>query len=382
MPGENGKQGVPTGAITMDQKPPIAKAPPLAVISIVVAVQRFLTRLSRKLMPAPFVVLDLATHHWMSASLHAVARLGIPDQLKDGPQSVARLAETSNVHEESLYRVLRALARNDIFKERPQRTFHLSPLSRVLIRDEPDSVHNMVRQTGSWWALQNWAHLDRVLESGDPIFHELFGTDLWGYFEDNPEDGKVFHRSMVELTRQVAGLVAAAYDFSQFRTLVDLGGGSGELIAVLLSEYPALKGINFDIPQALKETAATMEQYGVSDRCEILEGNFFESVPAGHDAYLMKNIAHEFSDEKLGKPLELCKQAMRPDSKLIIVDSVVSDANKRYLEFLDLQMMLSSEYGLERTRLQFERLFDMYGFVLEDIKPTASPMSVLVARRA
>jgi len=222
----------------MNQTPHIASAPPVAVVRMMIALQRLLVRLSRKLAPPPFTILELATNYWMSACLHAVTKLKIPDQLKDGPQDVARLAAAAKVHEESLYRVLRALARNVIFKEKPQRTFHLTPLSRVLIRDDPNSMNNMVRQAGSPWALQNWANFDRVLASGDPIFRELHGVDLWGYFEQQPEEGEIFHRSMVELTRQMAGLVASAYDFSSFRTLVDLGGGSGELIAVILAKYP------------------------------------------------------------------------------------------------------------------------------------------------
>ena len=349
---------------------------------MVSALQRFLVRLSRRLTPPVFTTFDLATNYWMSACLHAVTKLEIPDQLKDGPQNVVRLAAAAKVHEESLYRVLRALARNDIFKEKPQRTFHLTRLSRVLVRDDPDSMYNLVRQAGSPWWLQNWANFDRVLVSGDPIFRDVHGVDLWGYFEKHPEQGEIFHRSMVELSRQVAGLVASAYDFSLFRTLVDLGGGSGELLAVILKKYPDLEGINFDMLQALKETPATMARYGVSDRCEIVEGSFFESIPLGHDAYLMKNIAHEFSDEKLKKPMALCREAMRPDSKLILVETVVPETSGPYLEFLDLVMLLSSEHGLERTRLQFERMLDLHGFALEDIKPTASPMSVLVARRA
>jgi len=366
----------------MNQTPHIASAPPIAVVRMVGALQRFLVHLSRRLIPPPFATLEMATNYWMSACLHAVTKLEIPDQLKDGPQDVARLAAAAKVHEESLYRVLRALARNDIFKEKPQRTFHLTPLSRVLIRDDPNSMYSMVRQTGSPWWLQNWANFDRVLTSGDPIFREIHGVDMWGYFEQHPEEGEIFHRSMVELSRQVAGLVASAYDFSSFRTLVDLGGGSGELIAVILAKYSNLQGINFDMPQALKETPATMARYGVSDRCEIVEGSYFKSVPMGHDAYLMKNIAHEYSDDRLEKPMALCREAMRPDSKLILVECVVPETSGPYFEFLDLVMLLSSEHGLERTRLQFERMLDLHGFVLEDIRPTASPLSVLIAKRA
>ncbi len=333
-------------------------------------------------MPSPFAVLDLATNQWMSACLYAVTRLDIPARLQDGPHDVAELAAAVNVHEESLYRVLRALARNNIFKEKPQRTFQLRPLSRALIRDNPNSMHNMVLQAGSPWVLQNWANFDQALASGDPIFAKVHGVDIWGYFEQQPEQGEIFHRSMVELTRQVAGLVASAYDFSAFKTLVDIGGGAGELLAVILKKYPNLEGINFDMPQALKETPATMESYAVSDRCEIVQGSFFESIPKGYDAYMMKNIVHEFSDEKLATPMALCREAMRPDSKLILVESVVPDSSSPYLEFLDLQMLLSSEHGLERTRLQFQQMFDRHGFVLKIIEPTASPMSVLIAGRA
>jgi precorrin-6B methylase 2 len=320
----------------------------------------------------------MVSSRWRPAAIDVVARLDIAEKLRNGPRDVADLARACRVSEDGLYRVLRALARDGVFDEEPPRRFALTPLSRPLLRDEPGSIRSMVLMMGADWSNSLWANLGRAVETGEEIFTPMHGRDLWGYFEDHPQDRSHFDGGMAELTRQMAPAIAAAYNFSRFSVLVDLGGGSGELLGAILKSHPTLRAIDFDFPGGLENAMQTLARHGVLDRCEIVAGNFFESVPADKDAYMMKNIVHGLSDDKAAHLLRLVRQAMRAGGKLLLVEHVVPERGP-YMSFLDLTMLLNSAGGRERTRAELEELLASAGFGLDEVVATPSPMSLIVA---
>jgi hypothetical protein len=359
-----------------------SSVPPLAVVRAVGTAQRAMVRLSRKLAPPHVTLLELVANRWLPDAIVTVARMGVPEQLEAGPKSVGEIARAIGADDQALYRVLRALARERVFEERPNRVFALTPLSRPLLRSAPNSVRNVVGMLGSRWLRTMWLHLEDAIRSGNEVFTKIYGKDFWIYLAEHPEDGAEFHGAMAETSRDDGPAVAAAFDFSRFETLVDVGGGRGELLGAILKKYPHLHGVLYDWQEPLQGAPATLARYGVSERCECVAGNLFESVPSGKDAYLMKLIVHGETDDAARAILVRCRDAMRPNGKLFLVENVVPQDGGPYMQFLDLEMLLGSHGGRERTRAEFDSLFASAGFRLEQVIGTPGPMSVLVGERA
>jgi hypothetical protein len=337
-----------------------------------------MVRFTRRLAPPQFALLELATGRWISDAIVVVARLGVAEVLESRAKPVNEIAREVGANEQALYRVLRALARERVFEERPSRVFALTALSRPLLKNAPNSVLNLVKMSGSSWSRSMWARLEEAVRTGGEVFTKVHGKDLWGYLAAQPEEGAVFHAAMVETSREAGRAIAHAYDFSQFETLVDVGGGSGELLAAILEKHTRLRGVLFDMKQPLERAPATFGRHGVAERAEIVEGNLDESVPNGKDAYIMKSIVHGLADDAARGLLARCRDAMRPGGKVFVVENVVPDDDGPYLQFLDLQMLLGSPGGRERTRGEFESVFTGAGLRLEQVIGTPGPMSVLV----
>jgi hypothetical protein len=343
--------------------------------------QHRLGGLARRLAPPPYALLDALTGKWRAVAIEAVAKLGVAEHLAKGPRSIAELAHATESHEEALYRVMRALAREGFFDESPRRVFALNALSRPLLADAPDSVLHVVLNFATPRAQRIWSSESLLysIRTGESAHEEIFDMDLWTRLEREPEEARIFHGAMVELTRRSAPSIAAAYDFGRFATVVDVGGGAGELLAEILARHPTVRGVDFDVKPALAEAATTFSRRGVAKRVEIVEGDMFKAVPEGHDAYLLKSVVHGWSDERLAPLMKKLRDAMRGDSMLLLVEHVVPESGG-YLPHLDLEMLLGSFGGRERTEAQFRSLLDLYGFELESIRPTPGPLSLLVAR--
>jgi hypothetical protein len=359
-----------------------SSVPPRAVVRAVTTAQRAIERWTRKLAPSHVALLQILANRWLPEAIGTVVRLGVPDQLEAGPRPVAEIARAVGADEHALYRVMRALARERIFEERPDRVFALTSLSRPLLRSAPNSVRNVVGMLGSPWRRTLWGHLDDAVRTGSEVFTKIFGRDFWIYLVEHPEDGAEFHAAMAELSRDEGPAVAAAYDFSRFDTLVDLGGGQGEFLGSILHRYPTLRGLLYDWKEALERAPATLARYGVAERCDCVSGNLFESVPQGKDAYLLKLILHGENDEAASTILTRCRDAMKPNGKIFVVENVVPENGGPYLPFVDLQMLLASHGGRERTRAEYEALFAGAGLKLEEVIGTPGPMSLLVGSRA
>ncbi len=359
----------------------LSAVPPAAVVRAVNNAQRAVMRFTRKLTPARFVLLDLVTSRWISDAILVVTRLGVPETLEHGPKSVADIARAVGADEHALYRVMRALARERVFKEQPQRTFELNDLSRPLLRSDPGSMRNMVGMIGASWLQRVWARLEDSVRTGDEIFTKVHhGKDLWSYLAENKEDREEFDRAMAETAREVVHTVASCYDFSRFATVVDVGGGVGELLSGILQRYPSVRGVLYDMVQPISLAPAVLARHGVADRVEIIEGNHLEWVPKGKDAYVLKSILHGRSDEVSRGLIARCADAMNPGGRVLLIEMVVPEEGA-YMPFFDLQLLILS-HGRCRTRSEFAALFSGAGMQLEEVVDLPGPASILVGKRA
>ncbi|ALD19918.1 methyltransferase [Hymenobacter sp. DG25A] len=328
-------------------------------------------------LPPPAQLMQMLFGFAASRAIGVAAELGIADLLQDGAQSAEELARQTNSHARSLYRVLRACASVGVFSEDENQRFALTPLAQPLLTNDPGSLRAFATMITTDWQFQTWAQLPYSVRTGKPAFDEVHGMTSFDYFWSNDQAGKVFNDAMTSNSAHASAAVVEAYDFSPFARLVDVGGGHGILLASILKKYPQLRGVLYDVPAVAEAAQTLLEAHGVADRCERQSGDFFQSVPSGGDAYIMKHIIHDWNDAQCVAILQNCRQAMPANGKVLVVEIVVPEGNAPSVgKFLDLQMLLYLP-GCERTEPEYRRLFDQAGLDLTRIIPTRSPFSIL-----
>ena len=301
-----------------------------------------------------------------SRVVHVAAELGVADLLAQGAKSSETLARETGTHAPSLHRLLRALASVGVVDEVEPDRFALTALGAQLRTEFPDSVRNLALSFGSERAWRSWGDLGHSIRTGEPAMHHVFGMDAFNYLAAHPQEAAIFNQAMAEVTRQVARAVVAAYDFAPFRTIVDVGGGNGTLISAILNAAPKLRGIVFDSPSGSAEAQHQLEVAGLADRCEVIAGDFFRSVPRGGDAYILKSIIHDWDDERSVTILTRCREAISADGKLLLVERIVPDrveasAGQQRWTMMDLHMLVMLG-GRERTEPEFQALAAAAGF--------------------
>ncbi len=318
----------------------------------------------------------LITGYWVSQAIYAAAKFGIADHLEDGPRSVDELAATTSTDPDALYRLLRALASRGIFSEVKERQFALTPLAEALRSNVPGSKKALALMSGDE-QFRAWADIEYSIRTGKMAFDKVFGKPVFEYLGEHPEKAKIFDAAMVGIHGRESDGIAAAYDFSKINVVADIGGGNGSQLIGLLTKCPHLKGILFDLPHVIERAKEGIAAAGLAGRCELVAGSFFEGVPSGADAYLMRHIIHDWDDEKSLTILRNCHKVMSADSKLLVVESVIPPGNEPfYGKFLDLVMLLIPG-GKERTQAEYRKLFKQGGFELSRILPTESEVSVV-----
>ena len=333
-------------------------------------------------LPAPGQMLQIITNFWMSRSLYVVAKLGIPDLLKSGAKTTADLAESTGMHAPSLYRLLRALASVGIFASQNEGRFALTPLSELLVTDAPGSMRWFVVSELGQEHYPAWGNLMHSVKTGEIAFDNHFGVDIWKYFQQHPEDAAVFNDSMSGMTAVVNEKITSLYDFSRFNKIVDVGGGHGGLITSILRANPQAFGVLFDAEQVIAGARAKIEAAGLADRCATIAGDFFEAVPAGGDAYIMKWIIHDWDDERAIRILRNCRNQMPHNGRVIIVDAVVPEGDEPdFSKFFDVNMLVMTG-GKERTATEFDQLLAAAGFRFLRVIPTDLPTSIVEAEPA
>jgi ubiquinone/menaquinone biosynthesis C-methylase UbiE len=332
--------------------------------------------------PPQFAMLQLITGFWVSRAIYVAAKLGLADLVKDSPKTADELARLTGTHSPSLYRALRALASVGVFTDDGRGRFAQTPLSETLRSDTPGSLRALAIVELGQEHYPAWGNLMHSVKTGEIAFDNLFKQNAWEYYAQNPEDASNFNESMRGLTEMVNVAVLEAYDFSGADKLVDVAGGTGRFISSILSTYPRMRGVLFDLPHVISEAGPLLDAAGVRDRCETSTGDFFRSVPEGGDAYVMKWIIHDWDDEKSTAILKNIRRAMDEKGKLLLIEMVVPEGNQPDLsKFLDLDMMVMTG-GRERTEAEFNSLLAASGFKLTRVVRTASPICVIEAVRA
>lgn len=305
------------------------------------------------------------------------AELGIPDRLKDGPRTSDELAVATSTHAPSLHRLLQALAALGLVSAETA-GYALTPLGSALRSDRPERLDLFARYTGHDSVWRTWGHLLRSIRTGEAAFPDVFGMQMWEYREQNPAFGQLFDEWMTAGSLRRQDAILSAYDFSRFRTLVDVAGGHGQLLGAVLQRYPGLKGILFDQPHVVAGAAETLAGLGVQDRCTTIAGSFFEAVPSGGDAYMLKFILHDWDDDQAVAILQTVSRALTPDATLLAIDRVLpaDGAPDPNVAMMDLHMLVSFA-GKERTEREFRSLYDRAGFRLTRVVKTASDVSLI-----
>jgi hypothetical protein len=327
--------------------------------------------------PLDAILMQMLFGGLMQQSISVAAKLGIADLLADGPRTAADLAANTETHEPSLYRVLRMLASAGIFSEISDQTFGLTPLASLLRSDVPNSMRDVAIMQGEAWNCRNTIELMHSVKTGATGQENAHGMGMFDYFARHPEDGEVFSRAMTNLSLSVVPAIVEAYDFSGISSLVDVAGGHGLLLAGILKANPQMRGVLFDQPSVIEGAGDLLEKEGVRNRVELVPGDFFEAVPPGAGAYVLKHIIHDWDDERSVRILRNVRSAMGEGGKVLIIEMVVPDGNQPSpSKVMDVQMLISTG-GKERTESEYRSLLEESGFKLNRIMPTNSPFSIL-----
>lgn len=306
----------------------------------------------------------------ISQAISAAVALGVPDALADGPRSSDELSAEIGAHPQSLYRLLRALASVGVMTESDGR-FALTPMAQPLRTDARDSLAPWAVFMGRPYQWQIWAGLADTVRTGESAFDRIHGEDVWTYRAGHPEESAYFDRAMEGRIRRSQDTLLAAYDFGRFRRIVDVGGGNGALLTAILSAHTNVEGVLVDQEHVVSAAPALLESAGVADRCRVIAGDFFESVPADGDAYILSAIIHDWDDEGAARILSTVRRSIPADGTLLLYERIVGGPNEdAETKFMDLTMLVVLG-GRERTRDEFDQLLSSSGFRLKDVIPAA-----------
>jgi len=331
-------------------------------------------------LPPPAVLFQMVTGYYISRAIYVAATLGIADLLAHGPQPSSTLAKATGTHAESLTRVLRLLASVGVFTEQDDRCFALTPLGECLRTGVPGSMRSAALLFAGI-TQEAWRDLLYSVRTGEPAFHHVFGMDSFSYMAQHPEEAANFDEAMADFTKGIAIAVAATYDFSQFGTIVDVGGGNGMFLEAVLKAHPTLRGVLFDMPHVAERAQQRIEAVGLAERCKAVGGDFFLEVPSGGEAYILKHVIHDWGDARAVTILKNCHRAMGPQGKLLIVEGVYpshidqSDAS-RGAASNDVNMLVCTG-GRQRSEAEFRSLYGAAGFTLTRIVPIQARSSVI-----
>lgn len=294
-------------------------------------------------------------------AIHAAARLGLADLVAQGPKTAAEMAQASGTNAPSLARFLRALTSLGIFAADSVGRYHQTPRSATLQSDHPESIRRWAMMLGARFLWEPLIELEETVRTGLAGFERVYHRRFFEYLAESPEDAALFNAAMSSLPAYLASIVEA-YDFSRFERIVDVGGGHGALLRAILSANPRVRGLLMDLPGVVAGADA-VRSGPVADRCEVVSGDFFEAIPAGADAYLLKGVIHDWNDEAALKILKNCRHAIRPDGTLLLVETVLAESSDPASAMMDLLMMVLTG-GRERTEEELRSLLHTAGFSL------------------
>lgn len=356
-----------------------AKTPPTWLINTIGRVRNVLGTASRSAVPANIALLEIAQGAWLTQALYVAARLGIADELRDGPRSAADVASAVGADPGATYRLMRALAANGLLKLRRDGRFSLTRVGQALRRDYDGSMAPMITMVGHPAHWEHWGNLLHAVKTGESAAEAVRGMPVFDYLETVPEYARVFNDAMTGVSAMAIDAAVPAYAFADHRLIVDIGGGHGALLAAVLKQAPDARGVLFDLPSVIEGAGPELDRAGVADRCAKAGGSFFEAVPDGGDAYLMKTIIHDWDDEKSLTILRHIRTAIEPGGKLLLFELVLPEGAPPHPGMLlDLEMLVHPG-GRERTAGEYRDLLSRAGFRMTRVIGTAGPMSIVEA---
>lgn len=329
--------------------------------------------------PPEAVLTQLILGSLASQAVYVAAKLGIADLLEDGPKNVEQLAREADVDVSSLYRVLRALVSLGVFAEEGGRIFRLTRTAGLLRSHAQGSLRDVAIFMGEDWHWQVWGKTLYSVRTGKPAWSQVHGQEVFPYFATNQKAARIFDDAMSSFSTLATKAVVEAYDFSGIETLVDIAGGHGRLLTEILEANPSVRGLLFDLPHVIAGAKDKVGGTSVASRVDFATGDFFVSVPTEADAYIMKNIIHDWDDEHALQILSNIRKVMQESGRVLLVEAVISEGSQQDLgKLLDIEMLVSPG-GKQRTADEYKELFDGAGLRLTRIVPTKSPYSVIEA---
>jgi hypothetical protein len=327
--------------------------------------------------PCQDQLIQMATAHWVSRILYVAAEINLADRLAKGSRTAEELAQSTGTDARSLYRVMRTLASLGLFTESPSHRFSLTLLGEAF---RTGTVRATVLTLAGDLLTKSLEQLLYSVQTGKSGFEKAFGMPFFEYLANHPADASMFSETMVGFHGSEPAAVAAAYDFSQFEAIIDVGGATGNLLATIPGRHPEPRGVLFDLPHVVRDAPALIEARGLVNRITIEAGTFFESVPSGAGAFLLSHIIHDWSEAQCLTILGNCRRAMKPNSRLLIIESVLAPGDTPQLgKMLDMIMLTLFTGAQERTEPEYRELLDKAGFRLGRVVPTESAVSILEA---
>ncbi len=329
--------------------------------------------------PSTVAMMQLLFGKQIAFSLSGVARLGVADHMDGMARPVEEIAAKAKAHAPSLYRVMRMLASFGVFREEPPRRFALTPIGELLKSNAPGSMRYNAMMLGEEFSVRAYEHITTCLRNGTNGVSEAYGKPIWEVLAERPKQSETFQNTMTASSALAAQAIVEAYDFSGISRLADIGGGHGLLLASILRANPGLQGVLFDRPEVI--ASVPREQFaGCEDRIALEAGSFFERVPDGCDAYLMKYIVHDWSDEHCRTILSRMREKLPANGRVLLCEMVVTEvAGPTPAKLLDIEMMMMTEGGKERSEDEFVALFVTSGLRLNRVAPTSRPICVIEA---
>jgi len=331
-------------------------------------------------MPPHVQLVQLAMAHWGSHVVYVAAKLGLADLLAKGAMSAEQLAERTETHAPSLYRLMRTLASLGIMNEDSSHRFSLTPVGEAMKTGAPGCARATILTIASPWWTTGFGELMYSVQTGKSGFEKIIQMPIFDWFADHPEEASLFNETMLGIHGAEPAAIAAAYDFTGLKTIVDVGGSTGNLLATVLERNPECRGILFDMPHVVRDAPAFLKSRGLANRIKIEPGSFLESVPAGGDAYMLSHIIHDWSEDQCLTILGNCRRVMNPDTRLMIIEMVLPPGNTPHPgKMLDM-MMLVGPGGRERTAEEYGELLSKADLRLTRVVPTDSAVSVVEAK--
>lgn len=335
-----------------------------------------------QLLTPPAAVFSLVAGMWAAQAVATASKMRIPDFLADGPKTAQEVAKKIDADPAAVYRLLRGIASVGVLTMEQDQRFALTPLGDCLRSDVAQSMRSLIiaeMAPGHW---RPWADLEHSVRTGQSSVPKTLGMNIWEYYKQNHDEGVHFAEAMSGMSHMAMHAVLAAYSFEGARLVVDVGGSHGDFVAAVVQLENSARGILFDRQEVIEEAGATLNAMGVLDRVDRVAGDFFESVPAGGDVYLLKHILHDWNDEECVTILKNICSVMVPDSRVVIVEMLITDQDPQSLApLLDLDMLVMVS-GKERTVDEFSELLNKAGLKLSSVMATNSPVSIIEARLA